>query len=248
MMWTPYRIVLRLRSPMHIGCGTVGNLQRTRPYVTGRALWGALTARIARERAQKGQPADTTEQYQNVGRYIDNYLTFTYFYPATQGPNGQYEIHWPWRDGFEARFLTSYQSTALTGPSMSASQGTLHEVELICPNTTDTGEPVFLIGYFFVKDGCQIKWQNVLSQLQIVGERGYGWGAVGRVEETELVNNEALFDGSLQIDIKNTTKPSLKVPKKGYLLAHTVADDELRVVGKMEPLVGREWRSNERAK
>ena len=45
MAWRAYKIVLRLRSPLHIGRGKVGNLQRTRPYVAGRNLWGALTAR-----------------------------------------------------------------------------------------------------------------------------------------------------------------------------------------------------------
>ena len=37
--WTAYRVVLRLRGPMHIGNGRVGNIQQTRPYVPGRNIW-----------------------------------------------------------------------------------------------------------------------------------------------------------------------------------------------------------------
>ena len=63
MTWRAFEVVLRLRSPMHIGCGKVGNLQRTRPYVTGRVLWGALTMRLTRDAAQGRGPATDSREY-----------------------------------------------------------------------------------------------------------------------------------------------------------------------------------------
>lgn len=79
MTWTAYRVVFRLKSPMHIGCGKVGNVQRTRPYVTGRMFWGALTMRLTRD---QHQPATRSELYQKIGGEVHQYLKFTYFYPA----------------------------------------------------------------------------------------------------------------------------------------------------------------------
>ncbi|WP_421658974.1 hypothetical protein [Leptothermofonsia sp. ETS-13] len=35
MTWTAYRVVFKLKSPMHIGCGKVGNVQRTVPMCQG---------------------------------------------------------------------------------------------------------------------------------------------------------------------------------------------------------------------
>ena len=46
MTWTVYRVTWRLLAPMHIGWRKLGNMQQTRPYVTGRNLWGAFTARL----------------------------------------------------------------------------------------------------------------------------------------------------------------------------------------------------------
>src|SRR5213082_2804295 len=72
MTWTAYRIVFRLLSPMHIGWRKVGNLQQTRPYVLGRSLWGALTARLTR--------ISGSNDYSEIGEQVDQQLAFTYFY------------------------------------------------------------------------------------------------------------------------------------------------------------------------
>lgn len=242
MTWCAYEVVLRLRSPMHIGCGAVGNLQRTRPYVTGRVLWGALTMRLTRAAAQGRSPATDSRAYREVGDQIHRSLAFTYFYPALKSDTG-YQVAWPWENEstFRRRFLSSYQGTALSYPSQSAAEGMLHEVEFISPNTLDTGETVFLKGYVFEKQGCALSWKKALNWLQIGGERGYGWG------DTELVNkilqsDENLFDG-LAMFKDDSDAPIIRVPAGGRLLAHTQATG-LPVAGNLEPLVGREWRSD----
>ncbi|MCX7597189.1 MAG: hypothetical protein N2235_26265, partial [Fischerella sp.] len=153
MTWTPYRIVFKLKSPMHIGCGKVGNVQRTRPYVTGRVFWGALTMRLTREHHQ---PATDSRLYQAIGEQVHQQLAYTYFYPATKA-NGDYKIHLPWENEhlFRRQFLSSYASTALNYPQQSADEGLLHEVEFISPRTLDSGEQVYLVGYVFAKNSCK---------------------------------------------------------------------------------------------
>lgn len=241
-MWQAFEVILRLRSPLHIGWGKVGNLQRTRPYVTGRALWGALTMRLTRNAAQGHGPATDSCKYRQIGEQVNQCLAFTYFYPALKFGN-DYQVAWPWENEglFRRRFLSSYQSTALSYPQQSAAEGMLHEVEFISPHTLDTGQPVFLKGYIFVKEGCNLAWQSVLHRLQLGGERGYGWGNVALVTTSQYNSND-LFNGAATFQ-GNGDRPVISVPQNGRLLAHAQAKD-MAIAGDVEPLVGREWRSD----
>ncbi len=245
MAWQTYQVVFRLRTPTHIGWGKVGNLQRTRPYVTGRVMWGALTMRLTRNAAGAHGLAPDAAAYQRMGAAVHQALGTTYFYPATEA-QGTYQIAWPWEhpQRFRYRFLSSYSSTALSYPQQSAATGMLHEVEFLTPQTLDSGEPVFLVGYVFVADGGGLNWQAACQRLQVGGERGYGWG------DLELVccqpADEELFAGRVRFNGEGE-RPILYLraahDTPGSLLAHTYAHN-LAASGEIEPLVGREWRSN----
>lgn len=249
MAWQVHQVVFRLRAPLHIGCGKVGNLQRTRPYVTGRVWWGALTMRMTRDAANGRGPAADSRAYQSVGEEVHRSLAYTYFYPATKSEMA-YQIAWPWPDEsrFRRRFLSSYSGTALTYPQQSAATGMLHEVEFLAPQALDTGEPVFLLGYVFEHHDFKLKdeWKAACRRLQLGGERGYGWGNLELIEVGQSANAE-LFDGKA---IFNGTgdQPTISLvaaeSSPGYLLAHTLATNDLPASGVIEPLIGREWRSH----
>lgn len=246
MAWTAHQLVLRLRSPMHIGRGKVGNLQRTRPYVAGRNLWGALTARLARSEHPEGTPHPS--RYRDIGQKVHDELAFTYLYPtvARDGTVGP----WPWADGFRYRFLSTYASTALDYGAGSAEEASLHEVECLTPYTRDgipvflTGldgrplrpearspahtrdaMPVFLTGYVFQQESSDLNWKGALQRLQIGGERGYGWGSVEEVTVSELDERPvSLFgtDHTAHLD-GNAVRIHLAVGQP--ILAHTLAAD-----------------------
>lgn len=242
MIWRVYRVILQLRSPLHIGCGKVGNLQRTRPYVTGRVLWGALTMRLTRDTFNGRGPATDSCEYMKLGDQVHRYLSFTYFYPALKSKDGYFaQWHWDKEYAFRRRFLSSYQGTALAYPQQSAAEGMLHEVEFISPYTLDTGEPVFLKGYVFEKKGCDLKWKSALKRMQMGGERGYGWGSVELIDASQSMD-ESLFGGLATFN-GDGDQPIIRLPADGRLLAHTEIAD-VPVAGNIEPLVGREWRSD----
>lgn len=230
MTWTAYQITFRLLSPLHIGWRKLGNLQQTRPYITGRNLWGAFTARLTRELGGK--------DYEGVGKQVDQQLAFTYFYPSTQPEN---VLLWPWPDQWDEfawTFLGSYASTALEN-ARNAEAGSLHETEYITPYTR-IGQQVYLIGYIFESDNCQLHWQGILNKLQLGGERGYGWGRVQlQGDNYRRVNNGKCFAYDL---VANGERPQLKASEELRLLAHMHADSAS--MGKrevaVEPLVGRE--------
>lgn len=245
MSWTAYQVVFKLRSPLHIGCGKVGNLQRTRPYITGRVFWGGLTMRLTRD-CLKDSPATDSKQYQEDGQKVHDKLAFTYFYPALQS-NGNYEVQWPWENEsrFRYRFLSSYASTALTYPQQAADEGSLHEVEFISPRTLDNGDQVYLMGYVFQKTDAELKWKEACAWMQIGGERGYGWGDLQCVKCSEIETETRLFDfnSNYSWQVQNNSV-IIGVSEGSSLLAHT-ATDNVSAEGEIEPLVGREWRSRE---
>jgi hypothetical protein len=244
MRWQVYRVVFRLRSKLHIGCGRVGNLQRTRLYITGRALWGALTMRLTRDAAGSG-PAIDSREYQRVGEELHRFIGYTYFYAATKAVES-YQVAWPWPDDglFRRRFLGSYSATGLSYPEQAAATGMLHEVEFIAPRTLDTGESVFLVGYVFENEGCRLDWKKACNKLQLGGERGYGWGDLELIEAGENAS-EDLFDRKAKCDgTGDRPVVSLLASESSpeFLLAHTLTVN-VRASGNVEPLVGREWRS-----
>ncbi|MBN1138086.1 MAG: hypothetical protein JXM73_15970 [Anaerolineae bacterium] len=240
MTWQVFKVVFRLRSPMHIGRVKIGNIQRTRPYVTGRVLWGALTERLTRDQAQKdGGPASASGLYQAMGKRVNQELAFTYLYPTVHD-DGQIDL-WPWDDGFAPRFLSSYASTALAYPQQSADEGTLHEIECLVPHTVGAGDRVYLAGYVFAQpQPGALDWQAALKRLQMGGERGYGWGWVTPVGDPTPWDDQALFGDMVTVEA-NGAWPVLRVnQEKAVLLAHTLADGAgAGIAGEVEPLLGR---------
>ena len=251
MNWRAYRVRLRLRSPLHVGAGQVGNVQRARPYVTGRALWGALTARLTRD----AHPRPQAEDYRTMGQQVQEELAYSYFYPLAEG---QERVGlWPWgeeADEFSWLYLGSYAATALDHGRGAALEGSLHEVEYVAPTTRD-GRPVCLLGYVFERAGCGLLWRQALGRLQLGGERGYGWGRVSLVGVRELAEGEQLF-GCYDLALGDQ-QPLLQAGQQGKaepvpLLAHTLACDGesgravTEAEGAVEPLVGRETRDASR--
>ena len=253
MKWKAYRVVFKLKSPLHIGCGKVGNFQRTRSYVTGRVFWGGLTMRLTRDLCeQENRPATNSKDYydadnhegQGMGNKVNQQLAYTYFYPAIQNDDTKtYDVIFPWDNEslFRRLFLSSYASTALVYPRQAAEEGLLHEVEFISPRTLDTGKQVYLVGYVFEEEGCNLNWKKACQNLQIGGERGYGWGDLGYIEPEEIADTQ-LFDGKCHWRTQDNSIV-IQVSESGHLLAHTVAQN-VTAQGEIEPLVGREWRSH----
>lgn len=247
MSWRCFQLTYELLSPLHIGYHKVGNVQRTRYYIPARNLWGAVTERLTRcgfsaEEAPEGD-------YQQIGNWIQKHCAFSYFFVC----DGQDNLLFPHfieagvyygklaQVKFERRYLGSHVTTALDAATTSAESGSLHEVEFIAPYTSE-GQRTRWRGWVFLDEeaasvlGDEAKWRDWLNDLQVGGERRYGfgrlhisaehgWGEVGEMEGYPL-----RLDG---------TCPQIQVAGEQPLLAHTLAGD-VRARGMIEPLVGRE--------
>lgn len=225
-MWTLYQVSLRVLSPIHIGWKKTSNLQQTRFYVPAKTIWGALTARITRDR--------NSSDYEQIGKEINEKLRLSYFYPSDNISKVD-KSEFPWEDNnrFTWKYIGSYQSAALENKT--AMEGMLHETECILPKTRE-GKQVFLIGYIIEINECNIDWKTALPKIQLGGERGYGWGRIAI--KNEPVKCSHFFD----YDFDSLQKePVIKVSKGEFILAHTFASEayEQQIEGNIEPFVGR---------
>lgn len=257
MAWTLHRVTWRLESPLHSGFAKLGNIQRTRPYVTGRMLWGAVTARLTRDLGRN--------DYDVVGDKVNECLRFSYGYLCLTEDGSQ-----PLLPEFTAkglRFnvggeslterevqrlcLTSYASTALDYANNAAVDGSLHEVEFISPRALcaedrlriKAGQPLYLTARIAeaeeVSNNAAVKdWKSLLQRLEIGGERTYGFGRL-RLENCLPAGND-WFGGEFY---SVNGSPRVKVSSGTPTSAHVTADCKVRH-GRVEPLVGRRTTPN----
>jgi len=241
--WTLYRWTWRLESPLFVGAPPAGSLNRCRLYVPSRALWGALTAELARRRA------NAFPSYETEGTALHENTRFTYLFPAECDRN-----HWPaWlpryedRDGLvwrredepdgkhdltnrqmRLRLLDARPGTAIDPDSDSAEEGSLRETECVLPQWRDIKSPVAFAGYVFLKG--DLPELRDLTDLFLGGDTRYGLGRLCRLDMTSAPE---VFGAEVSL---NQDAP---VVQSGHLLAHArPADHVPEIVGSQELLAG----------
>lgn len=193
MNW--YRVILELKSPLHIGYAPLGFVERTRYYLPARSIWGALTAAKARK-----DDAVPFPDYIGVGNRIAKDFKFTHFFVCTKKTDTTYDYFLPNYFGeemhfgtlsktrFEQRFISSFGQTALAPDSLTADDKSLHEKEAISYLTIPRDkegrpEQVFLCGYVWVADDKNACWLDVLEGCQVGADRRNGLGLIGKVQK-----------------------------------------------------------------
>lgn len=249
MVWRKYDLCFRLLSSLHIGYLRVGNLMQTRGYVPGKNLWAALTARLTRDHDNGSE----SRRYQEIGRQVQENFRFTYLYPALPKvpPKAvlsydDLKIYYPWEEKlFDYLFLDSCAGTALNHDLQVADEGLLRETEFIRPwaralSDDAPPQPVYLMGSVYVRDSLSQElsdWPTTLENIQLGGERGYGWGRL-RLE---------ISRHRVPVEV-----PVVTVRKDEFVQSHVLASGR-KLVGPLEPLVGwerdnkseRNWRLSE---
>jgi len=264
MGWQPYKLVYQAKSPIHIGYSTLGFIQRTRYYIPGRALWGAITANLARAHFLS-RPGEISRAYQDVGEAVKQHIKLSYFYPTLDPEKpllpqftseglkfGGYLQH-----DFESLFISAYGQTAVEPQNNTAEEGSLHETEFISSTVETKGEqkPVFFLGYIIPNDGesilsnssnWKIEWNSLreaIKEIFVGGERKYGFGRLILHEDRRLEKDKE--DKYLIFEeyklAPNGDQIRLEIEENGALPAHLEIKGCPNLKGDIEPLVGREW-------
>jgi hypothetical protein len=250
MSWRCYKLVYEALSPIHIGYHTLGFVQRTRTYILGKNIWGAIT-----EKLTKHLWPDKEGPYLEVGETVKQFIVPTYFYPAVEEKKplfassspGEYPFN-PLGE-FEPLLVCSSAQTAIAPLNLGAEDGSLHETEYIASSVE--GRQIFFIGYLFLKQDIEINsikiaWdygavnlKEVISDLQVGGDRHYGFGKLSLIESPPEAKE--LF-GCYQIESLSEDRPVIRNFKKNTpILAHLKIKGAKEIDGDIEPLVGFEW-------
>jgi len=200
--WLLYRWTWRLESPLYIGMPPAGSVNRCRLYVPARAVWGAITAEIAR-----AKPATAFPEYDKVGCQVREHVRFTYLFPAEEDDNkwsawlpryvSEKGLTWEREEAgvqgladrqFRIRLLSTLPSTAIEPSSDTAAEGSLRESECINTRWRDQHGaprgPVALVGYVFIHKGLDQELRENLEQLEAIvigGDSRCGFGQLRRV-------------------------------------------------------------------
>jgi hypothetical protein len=257
--WSLYRWTWCLESPLYVGMPPAGSVNRCRLYVPARAVWGAVTAEIARAKALSGFP-----EYNQVGNKLSCHARFAYLFPAEQVgedwgawlpryvPNEG--LVWQ-REGaaneqlpdrrFQMRLLSTRPSTAIEPSSDAAAEGSLRETECINTCWRDQGGrrggPVGLVGYVFIHKDLHHELRTSLEQLNAImvgGDTRYGLGQLRRWNG--MVDARAVFGCNVDLGQEDPLVQSERV------LGHAASSSEVssELCGEMELLRGWDYGSD----
>lgn len=267
-MWKRLDVVFTLKSPLHIGYlpfkGSV--ISPTRYYIPGKNFWGAITKRATECFYDNPSSGD----YRKVGLEIKDNFRFSYFYlydgntifiPKYKdsglvfGEDGKEQID---KFSFERRFIGSRVLTAIDSKSGTARDESLHEIEFVKHKFRDNDGSIKetrIIGCIWIKEGSnlngfEIKFDNngifvndfnLIEELVLGGEQGYGFGKV----HLEKVLNEKRFP----IGKSNNTQSNeieIKIESVSPILSHLKYEQNISFQGDIELLIGRGYFDIER--
>lgn len=262
MPWELYRLVYELKTPVCIGFHKLGFIQRTRPYILGRNIWGALTANLTR--------IMNTDQYEDVGKNLQKNLRFMPFFPALCRDSPLLPAYTSkngllYRDGtgnglkeykeyqIERLFISAYGRTAVSPDYLGAEEGSLFETEFINPRISrqDVPRQVYFIGYLFKRKGIEQDGldgpfiERALERIAVGGERKYGFGQLKRIS---LDKGHADVFGN-QPDLSNVDGPKFNMKQGSHLFMHLLCeqgknkDQPVNICGEIEPVMGLEYSS-----
>jgi len=216
--WSLFRWVWQLDGPLHVGMPPAGSLNRTRLYVPARAVWGALTAELARAEAGSTEP-----KYQIVGENLQVHHRFTYLFPAELQDGGWKAWLPTYRDGiglawrredrvddavsdraFRRRLLFTRPGTSIDPATDAADDGSLRETECVQDHWRDEhgreAGDVALVGYVFLrvakakdKYPPERRRLDAINTLFVGGDTRYGLGRMQRAS-LDLVSSAQVFD------------------------------------------------------
>lgn len=234
MTWALHRWIWELDGSLYVGAPPAGSLNRARLYVPARALWGAVSAELAR--------LEGTDQpkYDAVGSEVREQTRFTYLYPAEHSEKGWHTWLPEYREGdgrvwlpdsgvrraagaeterrFRSRLLSTRPGTAIEPSNDAADEGSMRETECVQTrwrqNDGSVGSAVAMVGFVFTRDETIKRRLDRVKVLFLGGDSRYG---LGRMRRITFDGAEQVFGLSVE---RGTQHPQVRTQR---VLAHAEA-------------------------
>ena len=198
-IYTRFELQYTLQSPMRVGHRKVGNLQTTKSYVPGLAMWGSTVNRLVAllprpQNAPKGNP------YLYWGEILKEYCRFSCLcFQDPETDETLYPARPENRRRLEDLFITSTVHTPINHALNIREEGMLHELEWIEP-VSEGGKPVRLRGWLdvnvaamrengliaddsatgaeigFIAEGEQVSLREIMARATIGADLNKGCG------------------------------------------------------------------------
>ncbi len=246
MSWQLFRWTWRLDAPLSVGATPAGALNRCRLYVPARAVWGAVTAELAR------LEGDDDQKYRTVGQELRKNARFSYLYPAELLAGRPLAWLPEYREGdglvwvredtntpvpdrrFRRRLLWTRPATAIDPDNDSALDGSLRETECVQPHWRSDdgspGSPVGMVGYVFLRNGDALAERlSALRTLLVGGDTRYG---LGRLERVAMESAKPFFGAPVTLD---HAEPHVSTK---CVLAHAPVVNGASMCGELETMGG----------
>lgn len=163
-----HKVTLRQIQPIHLGHRKHGVINETRVFITGQMMWGALTNAYFHKTGQYDK-----ELFENIGCFypiVDNVELLPKF------KDGEFYLDEMSEKEFRQKYVTTLLSTAINPNTKNAKDESLHELDVILPNS------ISWVGY--VK--CDKEQLEKIKEIYIGGDSRYGLGLMKfeAIEET----------------------------------------------------------------
>ena len=214
MKW--YKLVFRQNQPIHIGSTKWGVVNKTEIFIPGWTMWGALTK--------------TFNQYskRKLSEKQELFETITCFYPSFDKEggnilfpnykNGLFYLGEEYsEDKFRYEFTDTFVSTAIIPGLRSAKEESLHEIEILLPQSKKESKKekkqLYWVGILGIKDDLPDFIREGLN-IYIGGDVKYGFGELQLISTSEikdeLKNWNISNDGCLILDDNKNIKQFLE--------------------------------------
>lgn len=247
MSWSLYRWTWRLKTPLFVGSPPAGALNRCRLYVPARAVWGAVTAELARLEGSDDQ------KYRPVGDELRQNARFSYLYPAESCGEHWFACLPEYREGdglvwvreddangaiadrrFRRRLLWTRPATAIDPDNDAALDGSLRETECIQPlwrhDDNSCGNAVGMVGYVFLQNGKDLADRlRAVTTLFVGGDTRYG---LGRLRRVAMESAKEFFGATVTLDDE---APQVFIQRA---LGHVSAMNGVQMCGELEAIGG----------
>lgn len=197
-----YKLIFKQVQPIHLGYRNYGVVNKTRIFIPGWTMWGALTKAYGIAHGWKNSDW-VSESNQKIFENI------SCFYPALKNGNN-FEILFPkFQDGefylgeysedeFRAKFVDTFVSTAINPLSNTALDESLHELNVILAGAKidfiekKNEKQLYWVGITKIENNLKDFLQEGLKIL-IGADVRYGYGEVELVECKPMEENEKDF-------------------------------------------------------
>jgi len=190
-----YILVFKQIQSIHLGIRGYGVLSETRIFITGQAMWGALTNSYGRSKKWSNGDFENNENKEIFEKITCFYPSFTKNYNGVMLPGfkrGEFYLEGYSEKDFRNEFVDGFISTAIQPMSLTAKDKSLHEMEIILPKDKGNEKQLYWVGLLWIEEDVKTNFLKE-KELEIIigGDSRYGLGRL-KLERVEEISDEFL--------------------------------------------------------